>query len=342
MHPDGTPAHSERRMRAAVITAVGEPPTPGSAPAPVRGPGEVLVAVSVATLNPVEVHVWRGVYRDGPPQTPYVPGTEGVGHVIAGEQFEPGTRVWFEVVGLHPGYGTNGAIAEQALAPLEVVVPLPDDIDDGTAAALGGVGITALRVLETAGEVRDRTVLVLGATGQIGLAAVQIAKAKGAAHVVAAGRDSSKLDTAAQRGADATVQLAGGVSEMAEALRAAAPGGFNIVVDPLWGEPAEAALQASAVDVVHVNFGRTAGDPLSLSHPLLLRKRATVRGLSTAMDRHDQRSAAYGELLGYVRDGRLVIDRELVEFEDVAVAWSRLVDGPDCRLVVVAPLPQNG
>jgi NADPH:quinone reductase len=323
-------------MRAAVIEAMDVLPSVRNDVAdPQPGSDQVLIDVAAATLNPVELHIWRGRYRDGAPHVPYVPGVEGVGRVVSGGDCPPGTRVRFETVGLHPGYGTNGTLAERALAPSAIVTKLPDDIDDGTAAALGTSSITALRMLEHVNLRLGDGVLVLGATGQVGRSAVQLAKPLGAAYVVAAGRDEAGLERARELGADATVNLAGkSRAEMAEALGAAAPDGIDVVADPVWGEPALAALEAGNVDVRLVNVGRPAGDPIELPHPLILRKRATIHGLSTAMDPPSVRQAAFTRLLDHVRSGRLTVDHEVVELDAIGEAWQRLVDGADRKIVV--------
>jgi NADPH-dependent curcumin reductase CurA len=83
-----------------------------------------------------------------------------------------------------------------------------------------------------------------------------------------------------------------------------------------------------------------AGDPVPIAHPLLLRKRATLRGLSTAMDAPDVRRAAYLRLLDHVRAGRLTVDHELVEFQDIGAAWQRLADGAPRKLVVRIAQPR--
>ena len=323
-------------MRAAVIEAMDVLPSVRDDVAePQPAEGQVLIEVAAATLNPVELHIWRGRYRDGPPQVPYVPGVEGVGRVISSGECEPGTRVRFETVGLHPGYGSNGTLAERALAPSEIVTKLPDDLDDATAAALGTSGITALRMLEHVNLRLGDGVLVLGATGQVGRSAVQLAKALGAGYVVAAGRDEQALQRAKELGADATVNFAGkSRAEMVEALRAAAPDGIDVIADPVWGEPALAALEAANIDVRLINVGRPAGDPIELPHPLILRKRATIQGLSTAMDPPSVRKAAFARLIDHVKGGRLTVDHEVVELDAIGEAWQRLAEGAGRKLVV--------
>jgi NADPH2:quinone reductase len=323
-------------MRAVVIEAMEQPPSVrDDVAAPQRGEGEVLIDVAAATLNPVELHIWRGRFRDGAPQVPYVPGIEGVGTVVEGGDCAPGTRVRFETVGLHPGYGHDGTLAERALAPAEIVTKLPDDLDDATAAALGTSSITALRMLEHVDLRLGDGVLVLGATGNVGRSAVQLAKAMGAGHVVAAGRDARGLERARELGADATVDLTGrSREEVVRALRDAAPDGIDIVADPLWGEPALAAIEAANIDVRLVNVGRAAGDPIALAHPLMLRKRATIMGLSTAMDPTDVRRAAFLRLLDHVAAGRLVVDHDVVGLDAIGDAWQRLAAGAGRKLVV--------
>jgi NADPH2:quinone reductase len=323
-------------MRAAVIEAMEQLPSVRDDVAdPQPGADQVLIDVAAATLNPVELHIWRGRFRDGAPQVPYVPGVEGVGYVVAGGDCAPGTRVRFETVGLHPGYGTDGTLAERAVAPAGIVTKLPDEIDDATASALGTSSITALRMLEHVGLRLGDGVLVLGASGQVGRSAVQLAKALGAAFVVAAGRDAAGLERARELGADATVSLAGkSREEMVDALRGAAPDGIDVVADPLWGDPALAAIEAANIDVRLVNVGRAAGDPIALPHPLMLRKRATIQGLSTAMDPPSVRRAAFTRLVEHVRAGRLVVDHEVVELDAIGDAWQRLAAGAGRKLVV--------
>ena len=116
-------------VRAAVVEDMGRPPAPAELPEPQRRPGEALVRISAAALNPVELHIWNGHFFDGPPRPPYVIGLEGVGVVEEGERLAPGTRVRVEFV--HPGYGRNGAVAEYAVAPEE-----PDASDRASQASV--------------------------------------------------------------------------------------------------------------------------------------------------------------------------------------------------------------
>jgi NADPH:quinone reductase len=343
-------------MRAAVIAATGEPPYVGELPNPdpdrLVGPewpvsaaaggsagesesnGLSLIAVRAAALNPLDLHVAAGRFFQGPPQVPYAPGVEGAGVVIQSGSVAPGTRVRFEVG--HPGYGTNGSLAEQTVAPDSTLVELSDALDDEAAAAGGVVGITAARALDLL-EVREGDrVLVLGATGSIGQLAVQLAKAAGAHRVVAAGRDAGALARACELGADAAVRLDGrDTGELAAAFREAAGGpGVDAVVDPLWGPPAMAALAAGSFGVRLVNFGQAAGSETVVSSVHLRNNRATIRGISTAMDPPELRRDRCARVLQLLEAGRLIVDRDVVGLDGVGEAWARQARSPNCKLVV--------
>src|SRR2546430_1684459 len=108
------------------------------------------------------------------------------------------------------------------------------------------------------------TVLVLGASGVLGLIAVQAARIMGAKHVVAAGRDRGRLEQARERGADAIVELGPG-KELTEAFRKASGGGVDVVIDPVWGEPAAAALEALNRFGRLVQIGQSAGAEATLT-----------------------------------------------------------------------------
>src|SRR5688572_7729853 len=306
---------------------MGRPPAAVEIAEPRRRPGEALVRVRAAALNPVELHIWNGHFFDGPPRPPYVIGLEGVGVVEEGERLAPGTRVRVEYV--HPGYGRDGAVAEYAVAPEEPdssdrasqasVAPIEDSLDDTAAAALGVPVFTALMCLERAqragASLDGAHVLVTGATGAVGLVAVQLAKLMGAARVVAAGRNPERLERALTLGADATVELdsATGADPAAEldsaaastgaepASRAAslsarfaeaAEGRLDVALDPLWGEPARAAIDALTRDGVYVSFGQAASPVAELPGIPLRNRRVTLVGHSGAWATPQERQTA--------------------------------------------------
>jgi NADPH2:quinone reductase len=337
-------------VRAAVVEAIGRPPAPAEVPEPRRRPGEALVRIAAAALNPVELHIWNGHFFDGPPRPPYVIGLEGVGVVEEGERLAPGTRVRVEFV--HPGYGRDGAIAEYAVVPEEPdasdrasqasVAPIGDELDDAEAAALGVPVFTALMCLEraqAAGASLDGAhVLVTGATGAVGLVAVQLARLMGAGRIVAAGRNPERLERARSLGADASVELAEGLGrEELRALFAEAAGDrLDVALDPLWGEPARAAIEALGHDGVYVSFGQAASPVAELSGIPLRNRRVTLVGHSGAWATPQERQAALRRAHELARNAgvRLELDWDELGLAEIGAAWERLAGSAGRRLVV--------
>jgi NADPH:quinone reductase len=328
-------------VRAAVVEAPGRAPAAAEVPKPRPRAGEALVRISAAALNPVELHIWNGHFFDGPPRTPYVIGLEGVGVVEEGERFQPGTRVRVEFV--HPGYGRDGALAEYAVAPEEPdasdrasqasVAQIGDELDDGAAAALGVPVFTALMCLERAEQagasLAGAHVLVTAATGAVGTVAVQLAKLLGAARVVAAGRNPERLERVLSLGADAAVELGGG--DLRERFAAAAEGRLDVVLDPLWGEPARAAIEALTRDGVYVSFGQASSPLAELSGIPLRNRRVTMAGHSGAWATPSEREEALARAHAL---GPLTLDTEEVAIDEIGAAWERLARSAGRRLVV--------
>src|SRR5919109_3338709 len=184
------------RMKAAVIREVGALVDVDE----VDEPAGETVEVLAAPINPIDLAVSRGVLASGHPELPYVPGCEAVGRGADGR------TVW--IFGGSLGRTSHGAMAERAPIGDASVIEVPEGADPALAAALGIAGLAgwlpfAWRAPLTGGE----SVLVLGATGTVGLVAVQAARLLGAARVVAAGRSRAGLERAAQHGADAILQL---------------------------------------------------------------------------------------------------------------------------------------
>jgi len=317
-------------MRAAVVAQVGSPPGPAEFDEPRRDDGAALVSVAAAPLNPVEIRVAAGRHaRRAEP--PYVPGLEGAGRVVESSRIPAGRRVRFESEAL-PGFGARGTLAERAAVPEGSLVELPDAVNDELAAALGVVGITALLALERAAPRAGERVLVLGATGAVGQMAVQLARQMGARTVLAAGRDADRLARARELGADEVVELGDG--DPAEAFEHAAGGPLDVVVDPLWGEPAMAALRALATEGRLVNIGQSAGIDVRLPLELVRNRQGAIHAISSGWMSLERKAAAYRTLLEHVTAGRLSVDLEVVPLERVAEAWERQEHSPGKKLVV--------
>jgi NADPH:quinone reductase len=311
-------------VRAAQISEVGGLPAVGEVETP---SGRQVVDVLAAPVNPIDLAVCRGILATGHPSLPYVPGCEGVGRTA------DGNVVW--VFGGALGRTANGAMAERVQVGDAMAIPVPDGADPAVAAGLGIAGLAgwlpfAWRAPLQGGE----DVLVLGATGSVGLVAVQTAKLLGAARVVAAGRSAKGLERAAELGADATVPL--DADDLVAAFKDAFGGaGPSYVFDPLWGAPAAAAVQAAVPRATLVNLGQSAGATSELASAAVRFKSLSILGHTNFAVDEDELADHYRRLVGHVMAGDIVFDVERVPLDDVASAWQRQADGAGAKLVLV-------
>ena len=305
-------------MRAAVIRQPGvSPELVDDHPEP---QGELLVDVTAAPLNPVDLSIASGKFYAGPPNAPYVPGVEGVGRT------ETGARYWFET---GAGYLGDGSMAERARVELSRAVELPDDVEDAVAGCLGVAGIAAWVPLAHRAQVAaGETVLVLGATGVVGQIAVQGAKLLGAGRVIAAGRDEQKLEAL---DADATVTL----PTTAAALQEAAGGPIDVVIDPLWGEHAATATEAMNVNGRLVMLGQSAGQEASFDAGVVRGKALRILGHGNAVTPPEVKRAAFTEMCEHAAAGRLTVEYEELPLDRVAEAWERQASSPHQKLILV-------
>ena len=323
---------SSGRIPAAIIERLGGVPRRGLVDVPTRAPGQSLVEVTAAALNPLDLLIATGTFYAGPPQLPYVPGKEGVGRVVESDTLAPGTRVWFETPG---GVGGDGALAALAAVDDARTLPVAADVDDALAASLGIAGMAAwLSLSWRAGLQPGETVLVLGATGVVGSVAVQVAKLLGAGRVVAAGRNRAALDRIRALGADAIVALDGDF-DVAAAFRDAAGGEIDVTIDPVFGEPMLAAARASASGARIVHLGEAAAPTITLPSALVRGRMLEILGLSHFATPDAAKASAYGELLGHAAAGRLVVDVEQRPLDRVAALWRVQARSPNRKLVLV-------
>jgi NADPH:quinone reductase len=314
-------------MRAALIEALGQPPVIGEADEPERGSGQSLIEVTAAPLNPVDLLIAAGGHHAGTPSVPYVPGREAVGHVLESDTLEAGTRVYAD--------GGSGGFAERMVAPDEELVEIPEGVDDGLAGCFGIAGLAAWLALEWRGDLREgETVLVLGASGPVGTIAVQGAKLMGAGHVLAAARSEEGLERARRLGADSTVRLDQD-GDLAEAFTKAAGGQIDLTIDPLWGEPAAAAIRASAFRGRLVQVGRSASNEATIDSGSVRGRMLSILGHTNFAAPAEVRRNAYEQMLRHAAAGELTVDYELVPLAGVAEAWERQGASPGCKLVLV-------
>ena len=306
-------------MRAAQITEL------NATPEVVELDDHGSVEIRSAALNPIDLAVAAGRFYAGHPPFPYIPGNEAVGVV-------DGVRLHLQ--GDDRGMLEDGFLAERADFRADLGAPVPDELDDATAAACGVAGLAGWMPVAVRAPVEpgDR-VLVLGATGTAGRIAVQAARVLGAERVVAAGRDAARLQRALALGADEAVSLDEG--NLVERIRYACGGdGPTLVVDPLWGEPAGLVTEAAAPNARIVHMGQSAGPEATFASALVRGKQLSILGYSNFRLTPDERIAAYSELAAHVAAGRIQVDVETFPLDRVAHAWRAQQEGVKAVVVL--------
>ena len=297
-------------------------------PAEVEAPDGEVVEVLAAPINPIDLAVSRGVLATGHPELPYVPGCEVVGRTADGR------TMW--VFGGALGRTRSGGIAQRAAIGDAMAIEVPEGADAAVAAGLGIAGLAGWLPLAWRAPLEGgENVLVLGATGSVGLVAVQTAKLLGAARVVAVGRSPEGLDRALSVGADATVRL-DETDDLVAAFKEAFGGeGPSYVFDPLWGAPVAAAVEAAVPWATIVNLGQSAGATSELASAAVRFKSLSILGHTNFAASRDVLVEHYARLVGHVIAGDIRFDVERVPLEDVADAWRRQVEGAGTKLVVI-------
>jgi NADPH2:quinone reductase len=319
---DGGSSTEEKTMKAAVLNEVAGVPAVGDFPAPQAGPGEQVVDVIVAALNPIDLRLAAGG-PFGPPIVPSVVGSEGVGRL------SDGTKVYFS-----DAKAPYGALAEKVLlGDRSRCYAIPDGLDDGLAAALGTSGITALTALQWRAQLRaGDEVLVLGATGAVGQIGAQVAKLLGASRVVGAGRSEETLAKLKADGKIDEYVVLGGEDD-APALKAAASVGYDVVLDTVMGPAFAAALPATKIGARYVVVGMSGGAPeTSIAYPFLTGR--SVFGHLKPLVPLDEWEASYQQLVGWANAGQLSIEVEQVPLASLAEVWARIDKGAHRKLVV--------
>lgn len=287
-------------MRAILCNAYGPPEDLALAEVadPVPGPGQLLVRVHAAAVNFPDVLFIAGKYQIKIPP-PFIPGNEIAGEVVGGDgaSFSPGRRV----------FGTTfGAFAELAVLDAATAAPLPDGVDFGSAAAFGVTYRTAYHALRSVARVAPgEWVVVLGAAGGVGLAAVDLAVAMGA-RVLAAASSTKKLDLCRDRGAEATVDYDN--EDLKLRIRELTGDSARVVLDPVGGSYAEPALRGLARGGMFVTLGYAAGSIPAIPLNLVMLKNITIRGMEIrtfAEDYPDECARDQAELSQLFADGKI-------------------------------------
>jgi NADPH:quinone reductase-like Zn-dependent oxidoreductase len=308
-------------MRAALLTELNSTPQVTEVAEPVPRAGYSLVQVIAGSIAPTDLMRATGAYMT--PLLPYTVGGEGVGRLA------DGTRVYF-------GHSAapHGALCERTLVPNAELWPIPDALEDGLAIALGLSGTGALIPLEEARIRPGESVLILGATGPVGRIGLQVARALGAGRLTAAARTQAVLDALLAEGiADAVVQL--GTGDDDAALRAAAGPGFDVVLDVIYGKPAEAAMRATRPGARMMSIGVQAGPTVTLSlRDLVMRSHI---GVGTGQRPAAERRAAYDRLVRMALDGKLTLPITRFPLDQTAQAWEVQGRSPHSKIIVMMP-----
>jgi len=243
------------------------------APDPVVGPGEVVIDVAAASLNFPDLLVIAGLYQFKP-EPPFVPGAEGAGTIV-----EVGEGVDHLSVGQRVmAVGVAGAFADKWAIDAASVIPIPDDMSyDMAASPMLAFGTSYHALKQRAALEPGDTLLVLGAAGGVGAAAVEIGKAMGAT-VIAAASSDEKLEFCHSIGADLTVNYV--TEDVKSRVKELTDGrGVDVIFDPVGGEISEQAFRAIAWKGRHLVIGFAAGDIPKIPLNLPLLKGASLVGV---------------------------------------------------------------
>jgi NADPH:quinone reductase-like Zn-dependent oxidoreductase len=319
------------RMRAAVVRSFDQAPRYElyDSPEP-AGPDESLVDVLAVGLHPRVRTSASGRHYSSSRTLPMIPGVDGVGRL------SDGRRVYFVVPD-----DVWGSMADRAVVDVQRSIELPDSVDGHRIAAAMNPAMSAWvalrrRVPMEAGQ----SVLVLGATGNAGGMAVQVAKRLGAAHVVAAGRNPQRLEQLPGLGADAVVALEDDAAVTADRLASAAAE-VDIVIDYVWGESAASAIMAllrarsdrsRALDWIQI--GAMAGPTMEL--PSVALRSANLRILGNGQGAVSTKAylAELPSLIEEIDAGRIEVAARPVPLADVESIWD-VPDTPGVRVVLV-------
>ena len=319
------------KMSAAVVTSFDEPPHYQQVEVPQpKTAEEILVDVLAVGLHPRVRTGAAGAHYTSTGSLPMIPGIDGVG------QRPDGSRVYFVAAD-----DVIGTMAEKALADPRRAIELPDDVDVAKVAAAMNPAMSAWVALRRRVPMKPgQSVLVLGATGNAGTMAVQVGKRLGAGRVVGAGRDLNRLRALASVGADEVVQLTDDADATASALGAAAAE-VDIVIDYLWGKPAERAIMALLTNrsdrsraMNWIQIGAIAGPTIDLPSAVLRSANLRLQGSGQGAVSAQVYLAELPSLVDEIDAGTIGVKANTVPLADVEEIWGR-PDVPGERTVLV-------
>lgn len=268
----------------------------------IPGPGEVAIQVKAAGVNFPDVLIIQNKYQFKP-ELPFTPGSELSGIVYAVGEGVSHIKTGDKVI----AFIGQGAFAQQVVASASAVIPMPPGMDFDTAAAITlTYGTSHHAVVDRAQLKAGETMLVLGAAGGVGLAAIEIGKALGA-RVIAAASTDEKLEVCKQHGADITINYSS--SDLREAIKHATDGkGPDVIYDPVGGVYAEPAFRSIAWRGRYLVVGFANGEIPKLPLNLTLLKGASLVGVfwgEFARREPKANMAAMREMMGWLAEGKI-------------------------------------
>lgn len=317
-------------MKAAVLHEIGGVPRYEDFPDPVPNDGEVVLRVLAVAVENVDKAVAAGTHYTSAQfmgRLPAIPCFDGIGSL------PDGTVVGFG--GIRPPYG---ALAEKVVVPRGAWAPIPEGIDPAVAAVQSSA-IAGMSMRTAGGLVPGETVLVQGATGVAGRLAVQVARLLGAGRIVATGRDDVQLREVQALGADTVINTATPDDDLVRAFADARGGGYDVVVDFLWGRPTELLLRSLVPESFAfgrptrlVQIGESAGPALALPAEALRTSGVELYGAARGLTAETIQDA-YRQVVEWTRSGDLAFGVDRVPLADIEAAWQR-TDLRGRRLVV--------
>jgi NADPH:quinone reductase-like Zn-dependent oxidoreductase len=304
-------------MKAAVIESFPNPPVYRDFPEPIAQADEVIVNVRAAALSQlVRMQAAGRHYTSGTP--PFVPGVDGVGLLPDGK------RVYFA---FPPA--PVGAMAGRVAVKSAYTVVLPESVDDITAAAIANPGMSSWAALtERAAFQRGEAVLINGANGASGRLAIQIAKHLGASRIVVTGRNPASAAELLALGADVFVTLTQSTESLVSSFREEIASGVDVVLDYLWGPPAEAFLAAAtghasgaaARRIRFVNIGSLGGTSIAVPAAALRSSGLEMLGSGLGSVSNLALIRSIAALMQAIEPARLRIEADAVPLRDVTDA----------------------
>jgi NADPH:quinone reductase-like Zn-dependent oxidoreductase len=313
-------------MNAAVVHSFDASPRYTTFAEPVAAEGERLVSVSAAGLHPIVKSLAKGTHYGSSAEFPFVAGIDGVGRL------EDGTRVYFGIA-----RSPFGTFADRSLAASWMCLPLPEGVDDVTAAGIANPAMSSWAALTARAKfVAGESVLILGATGVAGQLAVQIAKRLGARRVVAAGRNPQALEKLKALGADAVISLDQDQAPLVSAFRSElAESGVDVVLDYLWGLPAERVLEAisqkglrkASSKIRFIQIGESAGKAISLAAATLRSSGLELLGSGFGSASLNQIRVALAEFFQVAAKQPFQFHTKTAPLRDVEALWNDVGEG---------------